>query len=480
MIKYLKITVVLITAVSSAQVQAQETPGSWRWEDVPEEKMVLFIGNDTISNNAEAITTNKNQWWKAFGYKTLDSLIERAFVNNIDIKIAQAKVVQARASKNIALSSMFPTIRFEPSFSRQEFSANRPNPFGGQLTRATLSTVEAPVTLSYELDVFGKNINNVQAQSLLSKAREENKKEILLEITAEIAINYFLLLQLDAEIDLLKHTEQTRLDNLNIASTRYNAGLVSQIDELRAKTELASVQVQLKNTKKLRSEIELILAILVGEDASTFKIPHSNIKYLPPAVAFLEKDSLLNSRPDLRASKLLIESSGKLVNNQKKQLLPSFHVSGAYGYLSGDTDNLIESDSRTWFAGVTASLPLFEGGKKSSEIKLRKSELEESRQNYNRLKLQSYREVENSFARLQWVHEQLISQQEFVVAARDASNLTNERYRKGLVNYIDVVDAERQVLEAERLSVQLFGQELTERIALIKALGLYPEHVLED
>ncbi|MEC7264443.1 MAG: efflux transporter outer membrane subunit [Bacteroidota bacterium] len=454
----------------SVHGQAVNT-SKWKWHNTSKEDVVLYIGNDTISQNVWPITQDK-KWWESFGYPTLDTLESKALEQNLDLKIAIAKLNQARANKHIAMSTMFPTIRVEPSFTRQEFSANRPNPFGGQLGPATLSTYQAPVTASYELDVFGKNFNNLEANNLVYKATEENRKQIVLEVTTEVAGNYFLLVRLDAEIDLLKHTEKTRLDNLEIASTRYNAGLVSQIDELRAKTELASVQVQLKNTQKLRAEIELILATLVGEDASTFEVPHANIQYLPPNVEFLRKDSLVVTRPDLRASKLMIESAEKMLVNQKKQLLPSFQLSGAYGYLSGDSDNLIERDSRTWFAGVTASLPVFEGGKKRAEIKLRKSELEEEHRNYEQNLLQSYKQVENAFSNLHWIREQLLAQQEFVVAARDAALLTNERYRKGLVNYIDVVDAERQVLEAERLSVQLFGQELTERVNLVRAMAL--------
>ncbi|NDV17500.1 efflux transporter outer membrane subunit [Muricauda sp. TY007] len=446
----------------------------WRWHVAPQEHVELYIGNDTITRTALPITDEKH-WWEAFGYQTLDTLVEKAMASNVDIKIAVAQLEQAKARKNVAMAKLFPTLRLEPSFSRQEFSANRPNPFGGQLGPVTLSTYEAPVTLSYELDIFGKNINDLEATNLISKANDENRKQVMLEVITEVANNFFLMLRLDAEIDLLKHTEKTRLDNLDIASTRYNAGLVSQIDVLRAKTELASVQVQMKNTQKLRSEIELVLAELIGEDASTFEVSHTQIKYLPPDVAFLRKDSILVTRPDLRASKLMIASAEKKLAHQRKQLLPALHLSGAYGYLSGDSDNLIERNSRTWFAGVSASLPLFEGGKKRAEIKLRKSELEEQQRNYDRAVLQSFRQVENTFSNLNWIHEQLLAQQEFVMAARDASELTNERYRKGLVNYIDVVDAQRQVLEAERLSVQLFGQELSERVRLIRELALAPE-----
>jgi multidrug efflux system outer membrane protein len=193
---------------------------------------------------------------------------------------------------------------------------------------------------------------------------------------------------------------------------------------------------------------------------------------------FLEKDSLAGLRPDLKAAKLFLESNEKLVRSQKKQLLPSFYLDGAYGYLSGERANLTGDSSENWVVGVSASLPIFQGGKKRSEIQLRKSELEETEELYNQQVLVSYQQVENAYARLKWVHDQLLAQQEFVAAAIDAAQLTRERYRKGLVNYLDVVDADRQVLEAEQLSVQLFGQELVGRVGLIRALGIAPDSSL--
>jgi multidrug efflux system outer membrane protein len=373
---------------------------------------------------------------------------------------------------------MFPSIQFEPSFMRQGLSANRPNPFGGQLDAVTFSTYELPLTLSYELDVFGKNNDRVLANTLISQATEEQRRNVMLQIVSEVAQNYFLILQLDAENDLLQNTLETRRNNLDITSTRHEAGLVSQIDVLRAKTELSSIEVQLKNNSQLRAEIELVLATLSGQDATEFRISHTRIKYLPPAIMFLEKDSLAGLRPDLKAAKLFLESNEKLVRSQKKQLLPSFYLDGAYGYLSGESANLTGDSSENWVVGVSASLPIFQGGKKRSEIQLRKSELEETEELYNQQVLVSYQQVENAYARLKWVHDQLLAQQEFVAAAIDAAQLTRERYRKGLVNYLDVVDADRQVLEAEQLSVQLFGQELVGRVGLIRALGIAPDSSL--
>ena len=455
---------------------SQTTPTqNWKWQASSEKNAALFIGRDTITKTAQPLLSDTKEWWKAFGYPQLDSLIQLAIQNNLDLKIAQTKVEQARAQKRIVLSALFPSIRLEPSFLRQELSSNRPNPFGGQLSRVTLNSIEMPLTFNYQLDVFGENVDELKANSLLYSATQETKKDIKLQVITEVAQNFFLLLQLDAESNLLKDTEATRVENLDITSTRYGAGLVSQIDVLRAKSELSSVQVQQKNNAKLRTEIELILALLTGEDPTAFSISTTAIQFMPPEVMLIEKDLIPMSRPDLKAAELRLASSEKMFRSQKKELLPSFFVSGSYGYLSGESSNLMDSDSKNWAAGITASLPIFEGGKKRSEIKLRKSELAENQEKYNQLVLLSYQQVENSYAQLKWIHEQLIAQQDFVTAAIDAASLTNERYRKGLVNYIDVVDAERQVLEAEQLSVQLFGQELIGRVTLIKALGITPK-----
>ena len=456
---------------------AQEEAANWRWQQPLQQDIALLIGADTIAEPAKPLT-DSSTWWESFGYAGLDSLVEMARAHNIELKVAQSLVDQARAKRKIALASMFPSIQFEPSFVRQGLSANRPNPFGGQLDAVTFSTYELPLTLSYELDVFGKNNDQVLANTLISQATEEQRRNVMLQIVSEVAQNYFLILQLDAENDLLQNTLETRRNNLDITSTRHEAGLVSQIDVLRAKTELSSIEVQLKNNSQLRAEIELVLATLSGQDATEFRIPHTRIKYLPPAIMFLEKDSLAGLRPDLKAAKLFLESNEKLVRSQKKQLLPSFYLDGAYGYLSGESANLTGDSSENWVVGVSASLPIFQGGKKRSEIQLRKSELEETEELYNQQVLVSYQQVENAYARLKWVHDQLLAQQEFVAAAIDAAQLTRERYRKGLVNYLDVVDADRQVLEAEQLSVQLFGQELVGRVGLIRALGIAPDSSL--
>src|SRR5690606_18851116 len=160
-------------------------------------------------------------------------------------------------------------------------------------------------------------------------------------------------------------------------------------------------------------------------------IPTLQITHLPPSIILFEKDSLLGNRPDLRSARLLLESNEKVVNSQKKELLPTFAFQGEYGYLSGQSADLTQDSSKNWLLGFNASLPIFHGGMKRSEIALRKKELEESEALYKQAVLSSYSQVENAYARLKWIHDQLLAQQEFVSAASEAAQLTKERYRKG-------------------------------------------------
>lgn len=469
---FIKISISLLSLLAIGFGHAQTAARDWKWEPSPQDDPVLFIGTDTISKNATALGP-QGQWWQSFGYPDLDSLVQTALDNNRELKGAQARLEQARARKNLALAEMFPAIRVEPSATRQQLSANRANPFGGALSKVTVNNFDLPVTLSYQLDLFGTNLDKLLAERLNADASGEQFKNIQLQVATEVSQNYFLLLQLDSENRLLQDTKETRVNNLDITSTRYGAGLVSQIDVLRAKTELSAVEVQLKSNNQLRAQVELALALLVGKDASDFEVPFTPIQFLPPPMLIAEKEDLEAQRPDILAAKYTLEASKKSLRSQKKELLPAVYVNSAYGYNAGDADLWTDEDSKAWNVGVSASLPIFEGGKKRAQIKLRKSELQEAQEAYDQQLLTAYQEVESAYAQLNLTHEQLLAQQDLVKAAIEAATLTSERYRKGLVNYIDVVDAERQVLDAEQLSVQLFGQELIGRVTLVKAMGLY-------
>lgn len=158
----------------------------------------------------------------------------------------------------------------------------------------------------------------------------------------------------------------------------------------------------------------------------------------------------------------------------KKELYPSLYLDGSLGLLSGKYDNILENDSRNWLVGATLSVPLFEGGRRRAQLARSEFQLQGAKAQLSQRKLVGDQKVEKALSNLGRIDEQLSVQQEFLSAAQKAAALSRERYRKGLVTYLEVVDAERVVLEAEKLLAQLIGQQLISTVDLMEATGGHP------
>ena len=452
--------------ISFQVLRAQEQP--WKWQSALDYQPFV-LEEDTIAYPPTWERSTK--WWEVFGYEKLNELEALALQENYDIKILKNRVAESRAGVKAAASPLFPSLSFNPSFIRQEFSGNRPVGFDVEVPQIRLNTYSLPVDLNYELDIFGRIRNNINAFKYNLQATEASRDNLVLLVSSEVARNFFQLITLDTENAILERTYRTRQDNLEIVEIRYQAGLVNEIDLQRARTELASIEVQLRNNEQLRTEIEIALATLCGQSPSEFLIGETSIKYLPPEIQPEEQERLKQSRPDLVEANFQLLSFEESLKNSRKQLYPTLSLQGSYGYLSGESNDIFESNSRTWLVGGTFSVPIFEGFRRKANLEISRQQLEASRNVLTLRELQANREVENALSNLSRLKEQLVAQQNFQEAAKKAAELSKERYTKGLVTYLEVVDAERIFLDAERLSAQLLGQQLINTVLLIQALG---------
>ena len=444
----------------------------WKWNaDEYQQISTMRLGDDTLSVTPEFTVTDNNHWWESFGYQQLNELTTQAINDNQNLKISRSQTGIAKERIDVAKSGLFPEISVNPSFTRQEFSANRPMQFDIAAQRVQTNTYAIPVNLSYEVDIFGKVKNSVDASRYNFEASAANQENMTLYIASEVARNFVRLITLDTESKLLESTLSTRQENLEIVETRFNAGLTNEIDLQRAKTELSSVAVQLKNNQLRRTEIELALASLCGRPASSFSIPKTGIEYLAPNINPLASASLITNRPDLQAAELTIKAFEEQLKTSKKSLYPSLYLNGSFGLVSGSADHLFEDNSRAWLAGATISIPLFEGGRRKSQVAISALQKQTVIDDFKLQEQLANEDVERALSNLLRINEQLTAQQEFLNAAQKAAELSNQRYLKGLVTYLEVVDAERIVLEAERMSVQLLGEQLLSTVNLIVATG---------
>ncbi|MGV8134498.1 MAG: efflux transporter outer membrane subunit [Mangrovibacterium sp.] len=451
------------------QVSGQAT-GADTTELIPAEQIIISHGRDTLKP-APPVKATDQGWWQIFGYKELDELVKQALTRNHQLAAGQSQVSEAEARVRLAKSSLFPSLGVNPSFTREELAANRPVPFDVPAEKVRYSTYLLPVELSYEVDLFGKNNSAKKASQYRYESVVASQQASELETAAYVAQNYILLLMLDSEWEVLKRTRLDRIENVDIVTTRYTAGLTNEMDVQRARTELSSVDVQIKNIQIERRNAELQLAALTGQPADSFSLDSDGIRFISPGVKPVSLSELTINRPDLEAGKFNIEAYKQQVKNARRDRYPSLNLFGSAGLISAVPDKLFEGDSKNWVVGANLSIPVFEGRRRQSMLNITEFQLEGSMQNLKQNELVAGREVSQAIAELQRLKEQLSDQQAYLAAAFRTADLSRQRYKQGLVTYLEVVDAERIVLEAERLLVELIGRQLLSTVDLITSLG---------
>ena len=412
----------------------------------------------------------KGKWWEIFGDTNLNNLELQALQANQVLKAAVARVDQARATARVARADLLPSLNFEPSFNRQRYSPNQQPNYGA----LTASTWTAPLDLSYEIDLWGRVRRGFESARADAQASLAAFGTVLLTLQTDVAQNYFRLQALDAEIATVSGTVGLRKEQVRLVRSRFHGGIGNDLDIARAETELATTEAEAAALAQSRAELENAIAILVGSNPSQFhlaaEVPGNWNPPSPEIPAGLPAD-LLERRPDVAGAERQLASANARIGVAKASFFPVLTLTGSGGYLSADVDSLFNWSSRTWSIGPSLSLPIFAGGRNKAGYQRSKYVFEESVANYRQQVLVAFGEVEDSLSGIRHLADQASAQQRAVTNARRAADLATDRYRSGIVSYIEVVDAEREALQAERDNAQLAGQRLIAAVQLIKALG---------
>ena len=267
-----------------------------------------------------------------------------------------------------------------------------------------------------------------------------------------------------------------RKEQLQLVRSRFEGGIGNELDIARAETELATTEAEAASLAKRRVELENALAILVGSNPAVFKLAaleraNTNWNPQPPAVPAGLPADLLERRPDVADAERQLAAANARIGVAKAAFFPVVRLTGSGGYVSADIDNLFNWESRTWSIGPSVSLPIFAGGRNRANYKFSQAAYQESVAKYRQQILVAFGEVENSLAGIHHLSTQASAQNRAVGNSRRAVELATERYRSGLVSYLEIVDASREELQTERGSAQIAGQRLVTAVQLIKALG---------
>jgi outer membrane protein, multidrug efflux system len=412
----------------------------------------------------------KGNWWEIFDDAGLNELESQALQANQELKAAVARVDQARATARVARSELLPNLSLDPSFTRQRYSPNQVPSFGP----VTANTFRAPLDLSYEIDLWGRVRRSFEGARADAQSSLASFYNVLLTLQGDVAQNYFALRALDAEIATVVGTVDLRKEQVRLVRSRFEGGIGNELDVARAETELATTEADAAALARRRAELENALAILIGSNPASFRlatIGSTNWNPHPPAVPAGLPADLLERRPDVAEAERQLASSNARIGVAKAAFFPVLTLTGSGGYVSADIDSLFKWDSRAWSFGPSLSLPLFTGGRNRANYNRSRAAFDEAVAHYRQQILVAFGEVENSLSGIRHLADEGAAQERAVANARRAADLATDRYRSGIVSYLEVVDASREALQSQRANAQLAGQRLIASVELIKALG---------
>ena len=413
-------------------------------------------------------------WWMLFNDPGLNTLEQQATAQNFSLQAALARVEAARASVRVANSYRSPLVTVDPQVYHSRLSALRPLPFSVAVSSAGVVQTQyyIPINASYEFDVWGRIRSSIRAAEADAQVQEANRRTVLLSLTADAATYYYSIRGLDAQLLVLDTARLDRQRSLVLTRARYQAGVDNEIAVHRAETELANVDASVVETHRQRLGLEASLATVLGVPASSFAVPAQPGPLTAPMVPTSLPAALLARRPDLQQAERRLAAASARVDVAKLTRLPTVRLNGYLGPQSAKVGDLARvADNYTYFIGSGVSIPIFNGGRNRANEQVARSEAEALVADYRQAALVAFQEVETSQANVRQYQAQIAARQRAYRAARLASILTKERYRAGLTTYFEVVDADRQTLDAGTLLTQAQSNLLGASVALVRALG---------
>ncbi len=414
----------------------------------------------------------RGSWWQVFGDSELDRLEARANTQNQQLAAALARFEQARASVNLARADLFPQIELDPSYIRQRTSANQPQNGRAAGLSPTFNTFTMSLQAGWEVDLWGSVRRQVESARAQLAASGDDVESVQLALQSELAVDYFTLRALDSEYDLLLRTAETYRRSLELTVNRRRGGIASELDVSEAETQLRSTEALLPALRLERMKLVHALAVLCGEPAISFEVVASTARAgEAPSVPVWLPSELLERRPDIAAAERRMAAANAQVGVAQSAFYPRVRINGLAGFESLDAASWFDWPSRFWAVGPSVQLPLFTGGRNRAQLAFARGGYTESIANYRQTVLTAFEEVEDQIAAQQLLAAELERQQAALKAAQHTLEIANNRYKAGLVTYLEVAAAQSSALSLERTVVQLTGDKLVATVGLIRALG---------
>ncbi|HOB72900.1 MAG TPA: efflux transporter outer membrane subunit [Phycisphaerae bacterium] len=518
----------LMTIVAGCKVgpnyEPPQTPAPANWSGL-ENPTTRPAGPAAQSPGPTTRPADLATWWQTLRDPLLDELIEQAVESNLDLRIARARVAEARATRGIVAADLWPQVNLGSSYSYQGRSLNAGARTEGGLTvaeqarnTAVNAAVRRAVTgaggaaatpggavgqaitgsvanllqgngakvsrdqnlfqlgfdASWELDVFGGNRRAVEAADADIGASEASHRDVLVTLISEVALNYVQLRGFQRRLDIALENIRIQQESLNIAEDLLRVGFENQLAVDQARAQLATTQSQLPLLRSAIRQTIYQLSVLLGQTPGTLLSqlePEGSIPKVPEEVPMGLPSDLLRRRPDIRTAERQLAAATARVGEAISDLFPKFSINASIGPSSRTMRHFFDRQSLGWSIGPGVTWPVFDGWRIRSNIAVQNARQEQALALYEQTVLVAFQEVENALVAYQEEQIRYQSLIEAVQASQEATEISVERFRHGQTNFLDVLESQRSLYASQDALIESETTVITNLISLYKALG---------
>jgi NodT family efflux transporter outer membrane factor (OMF) lipoprotein len=433
---------------------------------------------DTGDKRVQTQPANYKDWWQAFKDPALNKLIDTAYRENLTLRIAGVRVIEARAQLGIAIGDFYPqTQQGAGSLTRTRISER--DPTATPSTQFTFNQVQAGLNAGWELDFWGKFRRGIQSADASLQATMADYDNGLVSLTGDVATIYITIRTLEKRLGIARQNVQIQTESLQIAQARFQGGTTSQRDEEQAKTILANTQATIPTLESQLRQAQNALSVLLGMppgDLADWLTGKSEIPAPPPQVAVGIPADLLRRRPDIRSAELRALAQCSLIGVAKADLYPAFSLTGTVGFTASDVATFYLGDIFQWRSraasfGPSFSWNLFNYGRITNQVRVQDARFQESLIAYQNSVLKAQQELEDNLVGFLKAQERARFLSDSVTAAMRSLELAVLQYREGMTDFTTVLTAQQSLLSEQDSLATTLGDISRNLVGVYRALG---------
>lgn len=415
----------------------------------------------------------KGEWWRLFDDPVLNDLEARMLVSNQNLAAASAAYAQARATMRAARAGLMPQVTLSTSAVRNGSFGNEPAIPAASSSLTPDKSYRIDIGASWEPDLWGRIGSAASQAGAQAQASQADLLNATLAAQGELAVNYLQLRAIEAQGRLLRETTGAYARALSITTSRYRQGVGGRIDVLQAEAQFRSARADQVDLDRQRALLEHAIAVLVGENPSTFALAPGPWVRAVPAVPPILPGELLQRRPDIAAAERRVAAANAAIGIERAAFFPTIGLSADTGAASTSLDTLFDAASSVWSLGLSSALTLLDFGARSARVKAANAAHSQAEANYRQTVLAAFQAVEDQLAAIRILSIVADQRASAAQATAEAEQISMNQYIAGQIGYSDVIVSQTSALAARQQDISAVSDRQTAAIALIQAIGGY-------